>query len=759
MAIKSMRILALFLAITLLLVPSAALPCGPVFPTAIFSLTGGPDAPLQNFYRGDLGVLQPGFRSFHLVPAYRYLAGIGLNPEEQQALLGETGVPAESHVPRKARHREDDWVQNWLDARGRIKAAGATPNIGWHSGGSSSIYRTEQKDGNYYAHYLNCGEDAFKTATATLGERTRMFGEQAPEILDWVKAQDTVFSNCSQGKNIPDPAVPGSNPVLRADRAYQIAAANFYSGDFDQAEKIFLEISQDKTSTWRTIVPYLAARCQVRNATIKGGFQKVEMTSMARAEASLRAILQDSSLSQYHKSAEDLLGYVETRLHPAEQLHKVAQKLVKQGAGPELRQNLQDFRYLLMSTGLEAQKAAREQDDLIDWVLTFQNQTPDPLGHAIERFEKTRSPAWLIAAISRMPAGHPKQQLIQAEADKLLPASAGYQTAVYHSMRLLVDSGKQDVAKKRLDSLLGNTGLRLSHSARNLLLGLRMRLCNSLDEFLQYGQRTPAAVGYGYDEDVFMDEKVTQEYAGQKMLDDDSVRIVNGYLPQNMLVEIASKPVLPQKIRKDIALAAWVRAVLLENEQAVRNTSAVLSQIAPEMQAQLAGYAAAATPQERKFAASSIILKNPGMKPFIFEGIGRATPLDKIDNFRNNWWCELGSERNPLRRKADHEGKKRGKRVDYPGFMTKEQMQRTEQEMEALQKAETAPNYLTGIILPWAEAHQDDPRVPEALYLLVKATRYGCGDDETSGYSKAAFKLLHKRYPKSTWAKETPYHF
>jgi hypothetical protein len=152
MAIKSMRILALFLAVTLLFAPSVALPCGPVFPTAIFSLTGGPDAPLQNFYRGDLGVLQPGFRSFHLVPAYRYLAGIGLDPEEQQALLGETGAPAESHVARKARaHWDNDWVQNWLDARGRINAAGAAPNIGWHSRGSSSIYRNEQKDGGYYA--------------------------------------------------------------------------------------------------------------------------------------------------------------------------------------------------------------------------------------------------------------------------------------------------------------------------------------------------------------------------------------------------------------------------------------------------------------------------------------------------------------------------------------------------------------------------------------------------------------------------------
>lgn len=753
---KKMRILALFLTVTMLLAPAAALPCGPVFPTAVFSLNGQPDAPLQNFLRGDLGVLQPGFRSYHLVPAYRYLAGIGLNPDEQQALLGETSAAEDSNVPKKGRQLED-WVQNWLNARGRIKDAGTPPQIGWHSRGSSAIYRTEQKDGNY-AHYLNCGDDAFMTAVATLDERIRMFGTQGPEILDWVKAQDAVFSNCSQGKAIPDPTVPDNNPVLMADRAYQIAAANFYSGDFDQAEKIFLEISQDKTSTWRTIAPYLAARCQVRNATIKGGFHKVEMTSLSRAETSLRAILQNSSLSRYHKPAEDLLGYVVTRLRPAERMHQIAIVLSRKDAGRELRHYLQDFRYLLMNTDLEAQKAARELDDLTDWVLTFQNQASDPLGHAIERWEKTRSQAWLVAAISKMPAGHPKQQQVQAEADKLPPSAAGYQTAVYHSIRLLVESGKQEAAKKRLDRLFADSTIRLSGSARNLLLGFRMQLSKTLDEFLQYSQRTPTAVGYGYDEeDVYMDEKVEQEYAGQRMLDIDSVGIMNGYLSVSMLTDIASKPILPQKIRKDIALVSWVRAVLLENEQAVKSSSAVLSSVAPEMQEQLAGYSAAATPQERKFAASYIVLKNPGMKPFLLSGIGRTAPLDKIDNFRNNWWCELGSERNPLRRKSGSDAQ--GKRAEYPGFMTKEQVQKTEQEMEALQKVEGTPNYIAEIVLPWAEAHQDDPRVPEALYLLVKATRYGCGNDDTHAYSKAAFKLLHKRYPKSTWAKGTPYYF
>jgi hypothetical protein len=49
--------------------------------------------------------------------------------------------------------------------------------------------------------------------------------------------------------------------------------------------------------------------------------------------------------------------------------------------------------------------------------------------------------------------------------------------------------------------------------------------------------------------------------------------------------------------------------------------------------------------------------------------------------------------------------------------------------------------------------------VPEALHLAVKSTRYGCTDKETGRWSKAAFDLLRRKYPNSTWAKQTPYWF
>jgi hypothetical protein len=46
--------------------------------------------------------------------------------------------------------------------------------------------------------------------------------------------------------------------------------------------------------------------------------------------------------------------------------------------------------------------------------------------------------------------------------------------------------------------------------------------------------------------------------------------------------------------------------------------------------------------------------------------------------------------------------------------------------------------------------------VPEALHLLVRATRFGTPD---SAISRRAYTRLHERYPGSSWAKKTPYFF
>lgn len=71
----------------------------------------------------------------------------------------------------------------------------------------------------------------------------------------------------------------------------------------------------------------------------------------------------------------------------------------------------------------------------------------------------------------------------------------------------------------------------------------------------------------------------------------------------------------------------------------------------------------------------------------------------------------------------------------------------------------SAPTFLSREVITYAKAHPADARVPEALALAVKATRFGPKDGKTSVYSKEAFQLLHKKYPSSQWAKRTPYYY
>ena len=69
----------------------------------------------------------------------------------------------------------------------------------------------------------------------------------------------------------------------------------------------------------------------------------------------------------------------------------------------------------------------------------------------------------------------------------------------------------------------------------------------------------------------------------------------------------------------------------------------------------------------------------------------------------------------------------------------------------------SAPDYLCRQVIEWARVQPNDPRLPEALHLAVRSTRYGCTDKETGKFSKAAFDLLHKRFPNSEWAQKTKY--
>ena len=94
------------------------------------------------------------------------------------------------------------------------------------------------------------------------------------------------------------------------------------------------------------------------------------------------------------------------------------------------------------------------------------------------------------------------------------------------------------------------------------------------------------------------------------------------------------------------------------------------------------------------------------------------------------------------------------------GFLSAGQRGEARAQQERLDAFPAAPTFMARESVEWSEAHPDDPRVPEALRLAVRAGHLACGGDEqTDRWSERAFRLLHRRYPGTEAARRTPYWF
>jgi len=161
-----------------------------------------------------------------------------------------------------------------------------------------------------------------------------------------------------------------------------------------------------------------------------------------------------------------------------------------------------------------------------------------------------------------------------------------------------------------------------------------------------------------------------------------------------------------------------------------------------------------------------VILHFPGMRPYVNAGVARTTRMEKIDNYRDNWWCgDVGAEIDKVNYEKDgttswRTGRKAAVPEAVPAappFLSLEQQKAGESQWQELAAAGAGSSYLTRETLAWAKANPHDPRLPEALHLAVRSTHYGCDGPEFSRLSHQAFTLLHERYPNSKWAKATPF--
>ena len=640
-----------------------------------FVKTTGPDS-IERFVGGNLGILRPEFARSYLVIAYRHLAGTPLDEAERKsalALFEERGV-----LPRST--PETDSGPDWLAVRERVTKEKA-PLSGVDKATST------------YDSYLNCPDGAFATAAKTLGARLQTFAAESEPMRDWVAAQDAVFRNCTAKELVtPAPAAAGAPAILRADRAYQIAAAHFYGEKLDEARALFQAIARDGETPWGTLAPYLAARCLVRKGTLRS-----EPAALEEALRDLDALLARPELLELHHDVKRLRRFVELRTRPAAWLPSTSALARTPRQGATFGENVAHLTELIdrdKSTWNVATSPGR--DELADWVLAFQDRSAAATEASLARWKARKELPWLVAALAGSSGKKADPALLDA-AGKVPETSPAYLSLAYHRTRLLIESGEARKAWALAGDAMKPGAEALGLSAWNLFLAERLAAAPSLAELLKAAPRRAT------DSD-------------DPRLDTDAVGVFQERLPLRLLAEAARSGTLAGAPGGSLRALAFGRALLLGDRKIAEELSPSPAAVAPE--------------SEWRYRALAAYVADVDVKPLV----------DGTD------WC--ASSFTPRRN---------GPTVPIPAFLTPDDVEQAEKEAATLSELGSRVSFFCRDAIAFANEFPKDPRAPKALHLAVRSTRTGCADGETGTLSKAAFDLLHKQYPKSSWAKATKY--
>ncbi|HEY1649985.1 MAG TPA: hypothetical protein VGF96_18525 [Terracidiphilus sp.] len=748
--------------------------CGPDWEPEVFVSHTSPDD-LATFAQGHLAILQAGYDSNEYAVAWRYLTGGRLSNDERNSYVPPPPgppivndwrglTPGQVEAAQEAQKQEQLKAQpagRWQIAR--LKFAADAP-----SAGPAPSFPTDYSNNIVFdENYLNCPGPAFESALLTLNQREHAWGRVSSYLTDWIHAQDAVFSNCGDKPSaIPARAPDGSPALLKADRAYQIASATFYAKKFDDAAAQFQAISADASSPWSEWGAYLAARAIVRKAFAMGkatnpysaDLASYDAETMARAQKMLEALLARPNPMPSRAAIQHELNFIRIRTEPEKRAAEICAALTGPSVDPDFAQDLQDLSWVLVK-----QIKIQNPPPLLAWIAAWRGAGTAASSFAL--WQQDRALPWLVMAMVKAePSDLFAPQLID-EAKKIAPGSPAYDTVFYHRVRLLTGLKRTDEARALLDAALPAVHGQKPDSRLNAFLGERMAVARSFTEFLVYAPRTVLTTGSAGAEDLqtFCNERAhaTNSMAPCPELkqpfefDVDAVEVLNRHTPQEELMQAATSPSLSSNLRQNLLIVAWTRSVLLEDDA----SAARLAPLLPEPIRQIAG-------NSTGFAADLAILRNPGIRPFLEDGVSRVASVSTFDSYHNNWWCK------PWQNSTSYDQTQL--KPQLPLFLADNRQPSADADYQKLIQLPDSAAVIGQRVVDYANSHPDDPQVPEALALTVRATHYACQNWETNSaatansgspateytpVSKAAFELLHRRYPKSSWALKTRYYY
>ncbi len=806
-----------------------AMTCGPSFPVAMFVRGSAPGVAYPKFVAGELGVIQGSWPIRQLAIAYDVLQGRALTAGEQtevvtlQTAMANRGMDGD---------KPGAGLSAWLALRQRIAMPGGYTPADPTTKSPATIDVERQVPGVDFQSFTNCLDDAFRVAAATLEARGREHGAGSAEVMEWVRGQDAVFSNCAgprpvyswSPKEAPVPAAvapdrtPGmlgaGSPVwLQQDRAYQVAAAQFYRTDFDGAIAGFRAVAADGASPWAKTSRYVVARAMIRRATVgqrkdvpplKPGTERVYAETekvqealkqalpgrMAEARSVLEGIRADPAMGAWHASAISLIDLIDARVDPAKQAGVLAARIsaAKEPEGSSYAQNLVDLTMVLNGIPEKDKPGpAQAGDGLLGWVAVMGTgrqedesggertvtRSPEVAARAVGAWRRTKSTPWLVAAMTFAEPGGPGVGEMVAAARAVPEGTPGWLTVTYHRLRLTPGVGSRAEVEGVL-AKLGRAGAMDDRSGANLFQALLSGTSPTMDAFLRSAARIPATTATDGIEDDALSTTPEDQACGPKLADaelplfaDDTATVLNQRMPVRLLAEAALSPALPPNLRFQVAGSAWTRAVLLGQAEVAKRVAPVLVGCRAAWKPVLDAYAAAGAagnPDAVHVAGLQALMRFASTEPTVRAGEQRPEGFATYSPYRDNWWCGNAPYEGMDEKTADPKLRDRlfaqrlvpESEVADPAFLTAADKAEARAEVAALQKVPGAADYFAGEALGWTAAHPADKVDVELLGQAERVMRNSCRSNASKELNRQMFVVVQGKYPGSEWARKYP---
>ncbi|MDP4725475.1 MAG: hypothetical protein NWS47_04220 [Alphaproteobacteria bacterium] len=741
-----------------------------------------PYIPLKEYAAGNLGVVRPQYGYIYLWISYRYLIGKPLSKADIDLLLNVSRIDKKTRIA---------WNKEWTKEANRVlDQEHAIPDQ------YTSVTRQTSRKSSNFMSFENCVNDAFRFALARLDILRKKHADKSPVVINWIKAQQKVFENCSAASQ--NPILPEVLPIKagieeKHEYVYQIASSYFYAMDYEKSARLFEKITQDLTSPYKDIAAYLVMRSHYRNLIyryekpqapsestqvnmeeesnpwykiwyetllnhmpffnkqstpiphvekIKNGVNSEEKLFFETYAKLLRKIKQNP----YREVIEGLYNAVQMMMQPNVVIKAIGDKLVDASC-PLSKHLLDDFDYLVR-TRPELAGSSPLDNEFFEWRRLL--RVKDGYKESYAYWKQKQSPLWLVAVLEKIPVEAPELKEVLMDAEKVEKGSSAYETVSYQRARLLIAIGDVVKGNALIDKILADP---IVLSTRNRFLDLR--IATSYPEFLQNILQKPVDP---QDRSLLPVYDVEHKLAKKTELDFDWEHFDNVQkAPVSIFLNAAAKKEFPDWLKENLLMAAFSRSVILGAEKYAVETAQQLRIIQPKLVESLELYLNEKDLKRRSFIGNLVILQYPKISIFVNPHSWRSIRNDQYldlhafdtkSGFRDQWWKD-----NVLKRCAE--------KPDV-NFLSAEDQKAVSYELNALtEKLSNKTDYFCKVAIAWFSKNPKDPLLPEMMHRCIQMSRYNKHYDAKSDLESSyrVFKLLHKHFKDDVYAKKTPFHY